>query len=226
LQVSCGGESSPHLTPGEVEYLTNFNDGQDNWQVGFADYPVGEETFYQQQTNWQVLPPALSHLNGLMVSGDNHSDDLFMFIKQQITGLKPLTRYQIRFELTIATNAAAGCAGVGGAPGEGVYIKAGASAIEPISEDLGTAYYLMNVDKGNQSVAGDDAINLGDFAGSKTDCFDISYEQKQLTSEGRIFTTRSDSEGRLWLLYGSDSGFEATTTIYYLESRVILRRIG
>lgn len=55
----------------------------------------------------------------------NRSDDLFMFLKKQLTDLKPLTSYKINFDIQLASNAISGGIGAGGAPGEGVGIGAG-----------------------------------------------------------------------------------------------------
>ena len=63
----------------------------------------------------------------LFISGVNRSDDLFMFYKGQVGGLQGGTTYQVSFQVEFATIAPSGCIGVGGAPGENVYIKAGAT---------------------------------------------------------------------------------------------------
>ena len=41
------------------------------------------------------------------MSGSNHSDDLFMYIKRQVTGLKPSAQYVLDVSVTIDTNAPA-----------------------------------------------------------------------------------------------------------------------
>jgi hypothetical protein len=102
--------------------------------------------------------------------------------------------------------------GVGGAPGEGVTIKAGAVSIEPIKV-LNTTenYYRMNIDKSNQTNSGADMKVIGNFANG-TDAF--TYIIKQLSTTTPI-SVRSNEQGEIWLVIGTDSGFEAKTTIYY-----------
>jgi len=39
-----------------------------------------------------------------------------------------------------------------------------------------------------------------------------------------ILTVSADSSGELWLVVGTDSGFEATTTIYYNLIKVKLEK--
>ena len=60
-----------------------------------------------------------------------------------------------------------GCFGVGGAPGESVWIKAGATAIEPLAI-RDSSYLRMNIDIGNQSGGGAHAVVLGDIANSRS----------------------------------------------------------
>ncbi len=77
-----------------------------------------------------------------------------MYYKSRLTGLMPNTLYRAGFVLGLATNAPRGCTGVGGAPGESVYLKAGVSAVEPVAILAGDGHLRMNIDKGNQSNGG------------------------------------------------------------------------
>ena len=188
----------------------------ENWQVGFADYPPGEDVFYELGSELTTLPSYLgTNVPGLKITGNNHSDDLFMFAKKNITGLKPNTTYDVTFELEIATNASSECFGVGGAPGVGVYIKTGISVIEPnVVEDVNNNILLMNINKGNQAQSGTDAIVLGHF-GNTNPCENITYQLKILDNHNSAVRFTTNNSGNSWILVGTDSAFEATTTIYY-----------
>jgi hypothetical protein len=76
-----------------------------------------------------------------------------------------------------------------------------------------------NFDKGNGARSGIDVVFVGDFVGGSGSCDpDLGvYALKSLSTgeNGPVLT--SDSEGRLWLIVGTDSGFEGKTTIYYTE---------
>ena len=63
----------------------------------------------------------------------------------------------------------------------------------------------MNIDKGNQSRAGESALALGDVA--HPEVVGSEYRIKTLDNANRPLTVQTDSEGRLWLLVGTDSGF-------------------
>ena len=142
-----------------------------------------------------------------------------MFMKRKISDLSPNTDYTLVFEVELASNAPKGLAGIGGAPGESVFLKAGAASTEPkkVIEDN---QYALNVDKGNQNTPGEMAIVLGDIA--------VSYDTQDYAlitrnnTEKTPFIARSNSKGEIWLLVGTDSGFEGTTTVYYTRINVVL----
>ncbi|NDI34052.1 PEP-CTERM sorting domain-containing protein [Chengkuizengella sediminis] len=203
--------------------------GSDNrgWIGDFADYPVDyDESQYQLQFSRESLPIEIDpEGNGLFLSGVNRSDDLFMFIKKKVDtsyGLKPNTNYLVNFDIEIATNAPQGAFGIGGAPGESNYVKAGATTEEPaiIIQD---GFYRMNIDKGNQSISGEEAIVLGNLAKLST-IFDFSYELKNFNNDNfdDAFIVKTDENGELWLLVGNDSGYEGLTSIYIPKVKFIL----
>src|SRR5688572_16762834 len=145
---------------GTVRRTWQFAPGAEGWTHGFADYPVGEEAFHELEFAHRALPPALGGgRSGLYLSGNNHSDDLFMFVKAPVDGLESATAYDVRLQVRIASKAPKGAVGIGGAPGESVVFKAGATAVEPVPVAVdGTQ--RMNVDIGSQATGGADAVVL------------------------------------------------------------------
>ena len=193
----------------------DFRQTDRGWVGDFADYPVGEDEFYELVADYRPLPEPLSGSgSGLYISGNNHSDDLWMYYKGQIAGLSPDTRYRVQLGVEFATAVPNGCFGVGGAPGEGVTVKAGASAIEPDRMNRG-GFWLMNVDKGQQTNGGEDALAIGDVANSIPCGETPQWELKQVSSDAQSIEVTTDSSGAVWLFVGTDSGFEATTSVYY-----------
>jgi hypothetical protein len=229
--AGCGGSSDP--SPRHFQFT--FAEDLDGWTVGFADYPAGTsdaeqqaiDEFYELDGGHARLPQPLDTADGaVLLTGNNHSDDLFMFLKRRVSGLAPDTTYQLELRVVFATDVPRGCAGIGGSPGESVFVKGGASDIEPlrvVDDTSGHATWIMNVDKDNQANGGTDAQVLGDFANSG-DCesSDFSYELKELSNlELPALNVTTDASGDVWLLLGTDSGFEGTTTIYYTEIEAI-----
>lgn len=201
---------------GTLDVAFDFADGRQGWTAGFADYPAGQEDFYDLQSAYAPLPAPLGPASALFISGDNHSDDLFMYFTRRVDGLEPNALYDATFEVEIATDVPFGCGGVGGSPGESVYLKAGASTTEPqtVLDELG--HLRLTIDKGNQAVGGATAVVMGTIENS-TPCEAGTrpWERKAFTHPGAPLPVRADAEGAVWLLMGTDSGFEAVTAIFY-----------
>lgn len=193
----------------------DFRQSPQGWVAGFADYPVGADEFYELVSDYRPLEaPLNTGENALYISGNNHSDDLWMYYKGRVAGLDANRRYSVSFEVEIATRVPNGCFGVGGSPGEGVTVKAGASDVEPQSVVEGSDW-SMNIDKGNQTNGGENALVIGDVANSIPCGETPQWELKQLSSGMESISVTTDGNGNVWLFVGTDSGFEATTSVYY-----------
>lgn len=189
-----------------------FSDGADGWVGDFADYPVGGEDLYELEWGWKNLPhPLPGDTKGMILSGNNHSDDLFMFIKRQISGLKPSTNYKVTITTIIQNNVPPNLVGIGGSPGESVFFKVGASTQEPrkIAENN---YYRLNIDVGCQANGGEHAIVIGNLANPLV-TEDLFFAPKEF-SHAEPLHVQTDGEGKFWVLVGTDSGFEGISTYY------------
>ena len=203
LAGCCKTDNNQTLT--SKIFTDDFTAGTDGWIGDFADYPTDPAQIPSYQLEF-------SHDGALKQSGINRSDDLFMFIKKKITGLEPGRNYTVDLKVDFASNAADNMVGVGGAPGEGVTIKAGVVSIEPIKiANTIENYYRMNIDKSNQTQSGMDMKVIGNFANGT----DLNvYKIKQLSTLTPL-NVSANQQGEIWLVIGTDSGFESITTIYY-----------
>lgn len=195
----------------------DFNAGAQGWTAGFSDYPVDNAASFQLESGIKTLPQN-SGKSGFFISGMNRSDDLFMFLKRQFSGLEPSTKYYARVRLTFLSDAGAECFGVGGAPGESVYLKFGYGDKEPKQEG-----YYLNLDKGQQSESGSNAKVIGHVATSGADCDGGKFAEKtvQTTTTERI-PVYSNAQGQAWLFVGTDSGYEGLTSLYYTSIEIAL----
>jgi len=213
--AGCGSDhdSSTTLPENPENRLSyDFSVDAEGWSGGFSDYAEERQAIYELRFEHTTLPAPLDQTEGaLLLSGNNHSDDLFMYLKHKIDGLEPGRSYALQFEVEFASNVADGMIGVGGSPGEGVIVKAGAVPYEPMAELDAQGWYRMNIDKGNQNNGGSDMAVIGDFS---NDTPDNLYALKTVKSS-EPFTAVANEKGELWVIVGTDSGFEATTTIYY-----------
>ena len=89
--VGCGEPTEP---PDGV-FIFDFDRGFQGFTAGFADYPKGQEDFFELTSGHRAIPSPLGSRSGLFISGNNRSDDLFMFFKGRIDGLIPGARYDI-----------------------------------------------------------------------------------------------------------------------------------
>jgi hypothetical protein len=205
----------------------DFSQSEFGWSAGFSDYPVLQNDSPNYELQYKYTPCPATAGNSIMVSGNNHSDDLFIFIKKQLSGLEPNASYLITYQVELASDAKEGEVGVGGAPGDAVYLKAGASSVEPkslIEEDE----YVMNIDKGNQSQGGSDMVVIGNIAAPADANGYVLISRSNTAEASNAYNTpivaKTNNKGELWLIVGTDSAFEGVTTIYYSVITVVLSR--
>ena len=204
----------------EAEFHFTFQSGAEGWTAGFADLPTDfDPSIYELDSGHRPLPPGLEG-HGLYIQGHNRSDDLFMFFKRRIDGLREDADYEVFASLDLATNVAAGLVGIGGSPGESVFVKAGASSVEPqaLGENL-----RMNIDKGNQANGGEAMVVVGNAAHPEVE--GDEYRLKSLDNAGNPVRVTTDGEGGLWLIVGTDSGFEGLSRFYYARIAYTLRTV-
>jgi hypothetical protein len=212
---------------GEFEFTCHFDNDAEGWITGFADLPADyEEELYQLDSGHRKLPSGLEG-SGIFIQGHNRSDDLFMFLKRKVDGLKPKTAHQVTFMIDLATSIPEGLVGIGGSPGESVFVKAGATTIEPLVEEDASGYLGMNINKGNQDQEGKDMINLGDIAHPELgESAGKEYKVKTLDNKEHSFEAVTDTNGSLWIIVGTDSGFEGLTILYYDKISIVLTEIN
>ncbi|MGD8896482.1 MAG: PEP-CTERM sorting domain-containing protein [Acidobacteriota bacterium] len=204
---------------GSLGYDFHFSRGPQGWMELFADYPANDEAIFGLVADYRPLrEPLDTSQSALYIAGTNRSDDLWMQYKTEVA-LPADTTFKVSFDVEIATNVPSGCGGVGGAPGEGVTVKAGVSLIEPDRELDAAGWWRMNVDKGNQTAPGEDAVVIGDLANSRPCEEGFVWERKRLGGPPMTFTT--DSTGRAWLFVGTDSGYEPRSAVYYTRFRAL-----
>src|SRR5690606_12760625 len=79
-----------------VEQVYEFEEGVEGWEGDFVDLQVGGQDIYALAVAHAPRPDDIGSNSGsIKVQGDSRSDDLFMFLKTQTSGLSPSTTYQI-----------------------------------------------------------------------------------------------------------------------------------
>lgn len=231
MVASCGdddtanGPTTTSRSGAAVTLVDDFENGSGGWASDMSDFSEATrpDDFLSQTGN---APPGFDADDGFFhLAATNTSDDVFMYLRRQVgpaDGLEPSTAYEIRYTVNFASDAPTGCAGIGGPPGEAVWLKVGVTSDEPVpvSRD---GDVRLSVDKGNQSQAGPAAVIAGDVANGipceeALDSDESPYAMAERTASIEEVT---DPEGSLWLFVGTDSGFEGRTSIYYDRIEVI-----
>ena len=204
-----------------ITFSYNFNTSNEGWKGGFADLPVDyNKDIYALQYARALLPIDSNNVTnyGLELKGANRSDDLFMFLTKKMDKLTPNTTYKVKLDFAMYTKESDGMSGIGGSPSESVYVKAAVLNKEPKAvqrKDGGGLYFRMNIDKGSQSQAGADVKILGNIAKPDTE-----KEGFQRVTMSYNATVKTNAQGELFLLIGTDSGYEGLTTLYFDDIRV------
>ncbi len=78
LLMSCSQDQE--ISTLSISYL--FNESEAGWTGDFADYPEGDSIAYGLLFKHDTIQD-ISTSKGLRLSGNNGSDDLFMFVKKK-----------------------------------------------------------------------------------------------------------------------------------------------
>lgn len=210
MSILAGTAAAKETTTG-VGFDFNQNDG--GFTPIFSDYPneQGVEEFYELRSGHEEVPIADAG-KGLFLSGNNHSDDLFMGYYKELSGLVPETEYQFTVRFQLATNVEGDMVGIGGGPGGSVFVKCGVASKEPENSLDALNHFRLNIDKGSQSQSGADMTVVGTLVKEENNR-PGEYEFNEIETK---VIARTDEAGTAYLVIGTDSGFEGVTS-YYLD---------
>ncbi len=199
-----------------IRMVSAFGTGSNGWTAGFSDFnTLNNPSQMALDSGIRPLPAELGQTVGYMLTGNNSSSDLFMYLKKNVgagNGVAPNTSYRADFSVTFGSDVPAGLIGGGGPPAESVSLKVGGGATEPTTVTAQPNEIRLNVDKGNQRNSGTYATVIGDIANGLPPTLTSSYTSVTRTGSHVV---RSDADGNLWLMVGTDSGFTGRTTLYY-----------
>jgi hypothetical protein len=203
------------------EYTYDFHDSKQGWEAFFSDYHVGGEQNYELAFEHGHLPEPLdTTVPALMITGNNHSDDLVSMIYRKFDGLETNTTYAVTFNIELASNAPTNSFGVGGAPD--LALGAGGLSYPPASTTDGEGLYRPNFISALQSRESNGTFKMLGTIGVGDDVYDFTLINRSNENDPINLTT--NEKGELWLLVGTDSGYEGVTTLFYKNIRIELKR--
>jgi len=198
------------------EWTFDFEKDNSSFKEIFADYhDDGNNYTTYEMTFGREMIPGQSNSQALFINGSNRSDDLFMGFSKQLDGLKKDTLYHFTLSFVLGTSAEACSIGIGGSPADSVYMKAGFVNEEPKVAFDENMIFRLNIDKGNQSEGGLTLPVVSTMA--KAEGSKEGYGLKTIKVE---IDLKSNADGSVYLVIGSDSGYEGLTR-YYLDDVLI-----
>lgn len=204
----------------DKQYISDFSKDTDGWQAFFSDYHQGKEDFYELSFQHSGLPDPLDNMvKSLRISGNNHSDDLVSMVYRKFDGLRPNKEYAITFDIELASNVASNWFGIGGSPN--LSLGAGAIAYPPASTIDEEGLHRPNFSSAIQSHLPNETFEVLGTIGVGDDVTEYKLISRHNKNKPLLATTNNN--GELWVLIGTDSGFEGTTTLYYKSINVNLR---
>jgi hypothetical protein len=215
ILLSCKKEEAKLQT---FEYNFTFANGTESWQSFFSDYPVSEEDFYKLVFIDTLLPAPLDQtVKSLKISGNNHSDDLFSAIYRKFSNLEPNKTYLVTFNIEFASDAIIGGVGAGGDPN--LALGAGCINYLPAKTIDNLNYYRNNFPSLIQSGQSNEVFKiLGGIGVSEN--YPTPFKLINRNNIGNPVTIKANSNGDIWLIIATDSGYEGTTTLYYKSINV------
>ncbi len=191
----------------------DFSGGPEGWSAEFTEYPLGETPESDSVYKWSA---SLSPLPGsgrpaILLTCDNLSGDIFMFLKRKITDLRPNTNYSIVYEISLATNSIAG---------QALVLKAGASDLEP-RKVIENGYYSLNIDKGEDFASGENLHSFGDIGGISPSSDSYVTVSKGNASLNQPILATTNSKGELWLIVGTDCMYTGLSSVYFARISVV-----
>jgi len=199
------------------EFEFDFTGNTEGWEGFFSDYPAGSENFYELGFSHSFLPAPLNEsVRSIKISGNNHSDDLLALIVKKIDGLLPNAVYSVTFNIELASNVTSNSPGAGGSPD--LEFGVGGLSYKP-ENSLDAGYYRPNFTSLLQSRQSNEVLQSVGRIGVSTD-FPAPFTLVNRNNLSEPMQLKTNNNGEMWLMIGTDSGFEGITTLYYKSIKI------
>ncbi len=217
----CSLDSESPSVDGLLVERSFFDEGDEGWVAEFADYPEGLEDSMKLEFRPSSLfiSDAIGSVSAIKQSGYATNSDLFMFVKQQISGLQPNSRYTVKIEVELNSQLKEEYKGDLGNVAYGSFLKVGAFKTEPTTtlvqdENIADVSIVRtNFDKGESDDKGGlDMTMIGRLEYTDVDSTPILMNGSN--TDFPIYTA-TDSEGKLWIAVGIDTNIPVYQEVSY-----------
>jgi hypothetical protein len=212
------------------EYIRRLKAGESLGPVGpevdqnnILKYPE-EESHWLMNSGIYPLPKEVSNgaESGFLLQVNNHADDADMWLVKRLgkgDGIKPKTKYRFQMQVQFASSAPEGCLGAGGSP-DALELFMGAGVKDPNLFEHSTVTKNIQFAKGILRKEFRTGLNIGNGIPCPEDLSPVPY--RLVARKHQVSEVTSDGKGKLWVMVGTHSGYEAFSALYYTRIEVEL----
>lgn len=203
---SCNTGSSDEISVFNSFY--NFEDSSYGWSGGAADYSVKDSSNVKFDLVYTSATEKMAPVGrSLKLSGINAGGYLTMFIKKEITGLRPETNYTLAFDIELACD-------TDSTAGDAIILKAGATVAEPRAIEI-NQHVRLNIDNGLYNQNGRDMIVIDTVDVTATTNEYGIVQSGDAPSKYVYVNAQSDAAGSLWVIIATESSAIGRSIVYY-----------
>jgi hypothetical protein len=164
------------------------------------------------------ISESIGNVSAFKQSGYAANSNLFMYIKQQVSGLRANARYLVRIEVELNSQLLSEYNGDLDNVNYGSFLKVGAFKAEPATTevpdalDAEIAVVATDFDKGDNNKGGDDMVLLGRI--EYTNIGETPIMLNGNNTDHPIYAT-TDDQGKLWVAVGVDTNIPVYQEIAY-----------
>jgi len=225
----CSSDSEKPSGDGLLVERSFFDEGTEGWIAEFADYPQGLEDSMKLEFKPDPLfiSDGIGSVSAIKQSGYATNSDLFMFVKQQISGLQPNARYTVKIEVELNSQLKEEYKGDLSNTAYGSFLKIGAFKTEPTTiliqdENIADLSIVRtDFDKGESDDKGGlDMTMIGRLEYTDIDATPIIMNGSN--TDLPIYTA-TDSEGKLWIAVGVDTNIPVYQEVSYTYINAVFK---
>ncbi len=215
--------------PEVVTFEYDFTQADHNWEVFYSDYTDPEINQAELQTDYTSLPAGLTETgNAHFASVLNHPENFKILYRLRVDNLAPFAPYEVRYTIRFATNVPSGCGDIGEPAGEDQYVLARSHVVKPDTTNilqLGPTA-LLNIQYFDNPQNWLENSITDDITNSRSCNEPRQFEIKEIRTKSDHNSVTADSNGRMWLIFGTHSDFPGDTSVYFTYFKAEFRQIS
>lgn len=221
MSICFSGCLDNDMSPNEllVEY-SFFEEGDEGWIGEFAGFPAYMEDSMKLEFKHESfhVSESVGSVSALKQSGYAVNSNLFMYVKQQVSGLRPSARYLVKIQAELNSQLLEAYSGTLDDEYQGSFLKVGAFNTEPVTMETPDSYnaelsiVAADFDKGDSNRGGIDMVLIG-----RLEYTDVGAAPIMLNGSNADYPiyAATDQEGKLWIAVGVDTNIPVYQEIAY-----------